>query len=383
MLKYIKEAEEDIKMDVQVGPQEEVEVEMEEPKCNAVDMAKKDPETVPVACVEKEGVKEFYVDAKDVAKLADMNEATMIDALNSIIACNEESGISADNLVVVMSEGTELYERNLERNGAACVHFVSESADESQEKDIEMDVQVGPNEEEISVSEDPQEANPVDAVKREYDSVVVAKDDDKFFMDVEDVQKCADLNCESVIDTINGIIGVHEDYDMNTENVVLLVNENARIDTLNMLKECGVLMEADFTFLPKFKQEPKMKKYLKDIKEAEDFLNDNGQPTKTGVQKGFRIALRVINIIQNVDALIGLPFLWTLVIIPTYLVSRALDLAERIGEEKLAEAECKKVIDTYKKALDECQDEKTKAKMQKQYDKLVKSHNEFIKDEKK
>lgn len=247
MLKYIKEAEEDIKMDVQVGPQEEVEAEMEEPKCSAVDMAKKDPETVPVACVEKEGVKEFFVDAKDVAKLADLNEETMIDALDSIIACNEDSGICASNLVVVISEGTELYERNLERNGAACVHYVSESADETLEKDIAMDVQVGPNEEEISVSEDPQEANPVDAVKREYDSVVVAKDDDKFFMDVEDVQKCADLNCESVIDTINGIIGVHEEYDMNTGNVVMLVNENARFDTLKMLEECGVIMLEQMT----------------------------------------------------------------------------------------------------------------------------------------
>ena len=382
MLKYIKEAEEDIKMDVQVGPQEEVEAEMEEPKCNAVDMAKKDPETVPIACVEKEGVKEFYVDAKDVAKLADLNEETMIDALNSIIACNEDAGICANNVVVVMSEGTELYERNLERNGAACVHFMTESADESQENDIEMDVQVGPNGEEITMSEDPQEANPVDAVKREYDSVVVAKDDDKFFMDVEDVQKCADLNCESVIDTINGIIGVHEDYDMNTDNVVLLVNENTRSDTMSMLEECGVLMEAKFNFLPKFKQDPKMKKYVGALEEAENYLNMNGEPTKAGVQKGFRIALRIIDIMQNAYSALVLPACILIIPIPFYLVTRAWSWAFNIGQEALAKSECQKVIVAYKKAIDKCDDEKTKKAMQKQYDKLVKEYDKFVKNAK-
>lgn len=377
MLKYIKEAEEDITMDVQVGPQEEIEAEMEEPKCNAVDMAKKDPETVPVACVEKEGVKEFYVDAADVAKLADLNEETMINALNSIIACNEEAGICAGNLVVVMSEGTELYERNLERNGAACVHFVSESSVD----DIEMNVQVGPNEEEISVSEDPQEANPVDAVKREYDSVVVAKDDDKFFMDVEDVQKCADLNCESVIDTINGIIGVHEEYDMNTENVVLIVGESTRFETLSMLEECGVIMEANFRFLPKFKQDPKMKNYVKDLEDAEKYLNMSGEPTKANVHKGLRIALRIINILQNVGSVVMVPACIMIAPIPVYLFARALEWASRIGEEAIAKDEGEKVIGAYKKAISNCKDEKAKAAMQKQYDKLVKSYDKFSKDE--
>lgn len=247
MLTYLNESDE-IKMDVQVGPQEEVEAKVEgEEFCdrcgNPVDAAKKDPNTVPVGCCinKQTGVKEFYVDAADVAKLAELNEMTMLEALDEIIDANEGSDMRADNIVVVMSEGTEMYERNLERNGAACVHF-NEAMAESGESDIEMDVQVGPNSEEISVSEDPQEANPVDAVKRQYDSVVVAKDGDKFFMDVEDVQKCAELNCESVIDTLNGIIDVHEGFDMNTGNVVLIVSESTSQELFNELNECGVLM---------------------------------------------------------------------------------------------------------------------------------------------
>ena len=244
MLTYLNESDE-IKMDVQVGPQEEVEAKVEgEEFCdrcgNPVDAAKKDPNTVPVGCCinKQTGVKEFYVDAADIAKLAELNEMTMLEALDEIIDVNEGSGMYADNIVVVMSEGTEMYERNLERNGAACVHF-NEAMAESGESDIEMDVQVGPNSEDISVSEDPQEANPVDAVKRQYDSVVVAKDGDKFFMDVEDVQKCAELNCESVIDTLNGIIDVHESFDMNTGNIVLVVSESILASTYDDLCEAG------------------------------------------------------------------------------------------------------------------------------------------------
>lgn len=247
MLTYLNESDK-IKMDVQVGPKEEVEAKVEgEEFCDRcgspVDAAKKDPNTVPVGCCinKQTGVKEFYVDAADVAKFAELSEMTMLEALDEIIDVNEGSGMCADNIVVVMSEGTEMYERNLERNGAACVHF-NESMSEASEPDIEMDVQVGPNSEEITVSEDPQEANPVDAVKRQYDSVVVAKDGDKFFMDVEDVQKCAELNCESVIDTLNGIIDVHEDFDMNTGNVVVIVGESTSQEVFEELSEAGVLL---------------------------------------------------------------------------------------------------------------------------------------------
>ena len=279
MLTYFTESEE-IKMDVQVGPQEEVEAKVDDSECcgkcdNPIECAKKDPNTVPVGCCtnKQTGVKEFYVDAADVAKLAELNEMTMLEALDEIIDVNEGSGMCADNIVVVMSEGTEMYERNLERNGAACVHF-NESMSEAGEPDIEMDVQVGPNSEEISVSEDPQEANPVDAVKRQYDSVVVAKDGDKFFMDVEDVQKCAELNCESVIDTINGIIDVHEGFDMNTGNIVLIVSEGTNASTYDDLCESGAIIVFESNGNT---EQARRKKMIKDLaRTLRNFLVDQG-----------------------------------------------------------------------------------------------------------
>ena len=245
MFEYLNEFD-DMEMDVQVGPQEEIEAEVDDApeELTPVDIAKKDPESVAVAAVEKkddeceECEHEFYVDAKDVAKYADLNEETMLEALNDIIDVNEKYGMRADNLVVVVSESTMNYARNLEKNGCALM-FIKEGDEEFEEDDIEMDVQVGPDGEE-KVTEDPQEANPVDAVKREYDSVVVAKDDDEFFVDVEDVQKCADINCESVIETLNGIIAANEASGITAQNLKVIINENTDAATIKALAEASV-----------------------------------------------------------------------------------------------------------------------------------------------
>lgn len=252
VFKYVTESEEDIEMDVQVGPKEEVEAEVgDKPEeLTAVDLAKKEPETVVVAAVEKEKAEEagdegceeceheFYVDARDVEKYAKLNEKTMLESLNDIIAANEADGMRADNLVVVMTESTMGYARNLEKNGAAMM-FIKEADEEAAEEDIEIDVQVGPDGEE-KVAEDPQEANPVDAVKRDYNSVVVAKDGDEFFVDVEDVQKCADINCESVIKTLNGIIAANEEAGMEAGNLKVIIGENAKPEAVEAMEAAGV-----------------------------------------------------------------------------------------------------------------------------------------------
>lgn len=249
MIKYLNE-EDNIEMDVQVGPHDEIDVSAEPEEAaptqsmNPVNVAKSVPENIPVAAVHcddendagNEEKLEFYVDARDVEKFADLNEFTMIDALNAIIHCNEEAGMRADNLVVVISESTANYARNLEKHGGAYM-FVHEA------DDISIDVQVGPNGEDMQVDADPQEANPVDAVKRDYGSVVVAKQGDEFFTDVEDVQKCAELNCESVIDTLNGIIKINEaDCDISAQNLNVIITENTYFDTLVTLYESDVNM---------------------------------------------------------------------------------------------------------------------------------------------
>ena len=378
MIKYFTEAEDDIKMDVQVGPGSEVETKVEEDdsceRCsNPVDIAKKNPDTVPVGCCtnKETGVKEFYVDAADVAKLADLNEMTMLEALDEIIDVNEGSGMAPDNIVVVMSEGTKMYERNLERNGAACVHF-NEAADETQESDINMDIQVGPNNDEVTVSEDPQEANPVDAVKRQYDSVVVAKAGDDFFVDVEDVQKCADLNCESTIDTLNGIIDVHEDFDMNTENFRVIFSETANLETVETMMESGVLMEASFKFLPRLAKNPEYKKYVDDLKEAEAMMRDKNIETKAGAMKALRICGKIAGIIINIQSVLAMPAILTIIGIIPYLCIRGVEWLYANGEEAAAKAEGKKVIKAMDEAIAKEENEEVKAKMQATRDKLAK-----------
>ena len=359
MWKYLKEENDNLNMDIQVGPGEEVEasVDCENDCCceNPVDKAKMDPNSIVVAKKDNcEGCSEFYVSCADVVKYADLNEKTVLESLNDIIACNEEFGISASNLVVVMDESTRDYARNLERNGAACM-FVNEA------DDINMDIQVGPNGDAMEVSEDPQEANPVDAVKRQYDSVVVAGQDKDFFVDVEDVQKCADMNCESVIETLNGIIACNEDYDINTGNLHVIVNENTNMDTFIALENTGVITEASFSILPKFYRDPELKKYIGDLKEAERFLNDKDIKTKTGILKGTRIALRIISIIGNFGSVV---LFLSVIGIPVFIMNRVISWLADNGEEAAAVAEGKKIISAYKDLLDKTEDEKERKKIE-------------------
>ena len=359
MWKYLKEENDNLNMDIQVGPGEEVEasVDCENDYCceNPVDKAKMDPNSIVVAKKDNcEGCSEFYVSCADVAKYADLNEKTVLESLNDIIACNEDSGISASNLIVVMDESTRDYARNLERNGAACM-FVNEA------DDINMDIQVGPNGDAMEVSEDPQEANPIDAVKRQYDSVVVAGQDKDFFVDVEDVQKCADMNCESVIETLNGIIACNEDYDINTGNLHVIVNENTNMDTFIALENTGVITEASFSILPKFHRDPELKKYIGDLKEAERFLNDKDIKTKTGILKGTRIALRIVSIIGNIGSVV---LFLSVVGIPVFIMNRVISWLADNGEEAAAVAEGKKIISAYKDLLDKTEDEKERKKIE-------------------
>lgn len=247
MAKFLME-EDDITMDVQAGPNDdeiEVTADAEEGIPTPVDAAKADPGNIVVAAVKvdddpeagnDEPKLEFYVDARDVEKYASLVECTMIDALNDIIAANESRfDINADNIVVVIGESTYQYAKSLDQHGASYV-YISEDADCG---DINIDVQVGPNDDEIEVSADPQEANanPVDIAKKAYETVCVAQKDDDFFVDVEDVQKCADVNCESVVDTLNGIILANEGSGMDASNLVILVKEGVEYDAIAEMNE--------------------------------------------------------------------------------------------------------------------------------------------------
>ena len=236
MLNFFDESDE-MTMAVQVGPDSEIVASSEDEKIdNPISAAKSDPETISVAkCNES-----YYVDCKDVVKYAKLAESNLMDSLNKIIACNE--GVNAQNLFVVVDESTMKYVPGLERYGVQCTQYVVRESDGVD--DVEMDVQVGPNEDEVKVSEDPQVVNPVDAVKREYNNVVVAKTpDDKFFTDVEDVQKCAELKCESVVETLNGIIAANE--GMSAQNLSVLIHPNTSKEVKDLMESAGVNMVID------------------------------------------------------------------------------------------------------------------------------------------
>lgn len=92
--------------------------------------------------------------------------------------------------------------------------------------------------------------------------------------------------------------------------------------------------EAKYSFLPKFKQEPEMKKYMKDISDAEMLLNSEGIEAKTGIQKGFKIVFRVLDILWNIGSILTLPMCLTIVGIPCHLIQRLYVWAAQTGEEE-------------------------------------------------
>ena len=368
--------DDDITMDIQVGPEEEIEAEVDEdetPCCTPVDCIKQNVASIPIAGIEKEGIEEFYVEASDVARYADLNEISLVEALNDIIEFHEDSEIDSSNLIVVMDESTADYAPYL----AECNIICAFTEDAMESDDIDIDIQVGPNEEELSVGVDSQEANPVDAVKREYDNVIVARDGDEFFTDVEDVQKCADINCESVIETLNNIIEANGHYGMNTDNLVVIVNESTDLDVIDELQEAGVLLEAQFHFFPKFARIPEMKNYLRDLKTAEDLLNANAIDADEGTYKYCALALRIISIMWNIGGCLSLPLCLTIIGIPVHLIQMGSVYAVECGEEDLVIREGKRVITKYNSLINHETDSKKKKALIDARDKLIDSLEKF------
>lgn len=234
--------DDDITMDIQVGPEnDEIEVtaDAEEAAPTPVDVAKADPGNIVVAGIKvddqpdagNEAKLEYYVDARDVEKYASVTKKTLVESLNDII--NENVDLNSQNINVILGESTYKYARILESCGVAYTVM----KEDAESDDINIDVQVGPNNDEISVTADPQDANPVDVVKKSYDSVVVAQKDKDFFVDVEDVQKCADLNCESAVDTLNHIIEANADYGVDADNLIVLIKEGTYYKAIDDMKD--------------------------------------------------------------------------------------------------------------------------------------------------
>lgn len=237
--------DDDITMDIQVGPEDkeiEVTADAEEAAPTPVDVAKANPGNIVVAAVKvddktdagNEAKLECYVDARDVEKYAAVTNKTLVESLNDIIKENCDM-MNSQNINVILGESTYKYARILESCGVAYTVM----KEDAESDDINIDVQVGPNNDEISVTADPQDANPVDVVKKSYDSVVVAQKDKDFFVDVEDVQKCADLNCESAIDTLNHIIEANAEYGVDADNLIVLIKEGTYCRAIDDMKSAS------------------------------------------------------------------------------------------------------------------------------------------------
>ena len=135
--------------------------------------------------------------------------------------------------------------------------------------------------------------------------------------------------------------------------------------------------EAKYSFLPKFKQEPAMKKYMKDISDAEMLLNSEGIEAKTGIQKGFKIVFRVLDILWNIGSILTLPMCLTIVGIPCHLIQRLYVWAAQTGEEAAMQSQADKVIAKVAQLVKEEKDPKKKKAYQDALENLQKQQKKF------
>lgn len=135
--------------------------------------------------------------------------------------------------------------------------------------------------------------------------------------------------------------------------------------------------EAKYSLLPKFRQQPEMKKYMKDISDAEILLNSEGIDAKTGIQRGFKIIFRVLDIIFNIDSILTLPLCITIVGIPYHLLQRLYVWAAQTGEEAAVQSQADKVITKVGQLVKNEEDPKKKEEYQKILDKLIAQQKKF------
>lgn len=114
--------------------------------------------------------------------------------------------------------------------------------------------------------------------------------------------------------------------------------ENGYIEALN---------EANFKFLPHFKENPELKKYYSDLKDAETFLNSNDEVVGGNLQKFGALSLRILDQLENADSLIGLPLCLFIIPIPFYIIDRLWSWGFRAGREALIKSYAKKIIIGY------------------------------------
>lgn len=136
--------------------------------------------------------------------------------------------------------------------------------------------------------------------------------------------------------------------------------------------------EAKFSLLPKFKQDPELAKYIKDIEEAEKILNDNDvNITPEKIYKFGQSYMRICDIILNIENVVALPLLINLIGIATHLMFRFASYSIRESEEQEFYLRSRGIAEKLKRVINNEKDLKKKKELQKLYDKIIDNQNKL------
>lgn len=155
-----------------------------------------------------------------------------------------------------------------------------------------------------------------------------------------------------------------------------IFNESTCIDW--QINNYTYINEAKFSLLPKFKQDPELAKYIKDIEEAEKVLNDNNVDISVEkMYKAYHIYMRICDIIWNIENVVTLPLLISLIGIATHLMFRVCSYCIELNEEEMFYMRSRGIAEKLKKVIDNEKNSKKKKELQKMYDKIIDNQNKL------
>ena len=167
------------------------------------------------------------------------------------------------------------------------------------------------------------------------------------------------------------------DVDALFENACIDIEESKAIEESLLMEMYGMNMyieeKAKFSFLPKFKEREELKDFYGAVKDAEDLLNQEGEPSDTGINKFGKVALRILDLLQNAMSALSLPACLLIVPIPAYLLQRLINYCVSMGKDALATGYGKTVIKKYTELIDKETDPKKKELLIKKRDQIAKS----------
>lgn len=127
----------------------------------------------------------------------------------------------------------------------------------------------------------------------------------------------------------------------------------------------------DFSYFPRFGDDPKLKDLMRVTKEAEGILEREGASSNVSGEKIGTVLLNFCDIYFNVCDLIAvIPSTFSIIGIPFYLLDRLIEKCIKEGKEELAKTRANKAIATLKRAKDKVKDKEAKKRIQSTIDKM-------------